>query len=249
VERTDQWAEPPGALTLEDGEVHVWLAHIPPVSPNLAQLRTLLSQDELSRAEKFHLMEHRKRWEMTRGILRRLLASYVDTHAREIAFQYGAQGKPELKIPANSNLHFNTSHSGDYATFAFTRAGELGVDIECVRDEMPRRDDIVRRYFAPGEQRELFGLPEPKRARAFFKLWTRKEAFVKARGTGLFSGLDQFEVSLDVPRVVRSDGDASAVEWWMSELPTVPACEGAVVVRAKSCTARFWKWSAEKTAS
>jgi 4'-phosphopantetheinyl transferase len=243
------WTEPPLALSIAGAEVHVWLGHLPSAQASLARLRSTLSNEESLRAERFHFVEHRKRWEMTRGILRRLLASYVDTPAREITFQYGAQGKPELKMPANSNLHFNTSHSGDYAVFAFTRAGEVGVDIECVRDEMPRHDDIARRYFAPGEQRQLFALPEPERARAFFKLWTRKEAFVKARGTGLFSGLENFEVSLDAPRVVRSDADASAVDWWMSELPTVPACEGAVVVCAKSCTARFWKWSAEKTAS
>ena len=248
MERIEQWVEPPGAPTLGNDQVHVWLAHLSNANANLTSLRAALSTDEISRAEKFHFAEHRERWQSTRGVLRLLLARYLKEPATEIAFEYGAQGKPKLKHPANSNLHFNTSHSGDFAVFAFTRAGEVGVDIECVRDEMPRRDDIVRRYFAPGEQRQLFALPEPERARAFFKLWTRKEAFVKARGTGLFSGLDQFEVSLDAPRVVRSDTNASAVDWWMSELPTVLAYEGAVVVCAKSCTARFWKWSAEKTA-
>jgi 4'-phosphopantetheinyl transferase len=127
--------------------------------------------------------------------------------------------------------------------------GEVGVDIECVRHEMPRCDDIVRRYFAPGEQREWFALPDSERARAFFKLWTRKEAFVKARGTGLFSGLDQFEVALDTPRVVRTDGGASGANLWMSELPGIPGYESAVVVRADSCTPRFWKWSADKAAA
>jgi 4'-phosphopantetheinyl transferase len=243
------WTEPPFALSIAGAEVHVWLAHLPSAQTSLARLRSTLSHEESLRTERFHFMEHRKGWEMTRGILRLLLASYVDTPAREIAFQYGAQGKPELKIPASSNLHFNTSHSGDYAVFAFTRAGEVGVDIECVRDEMPRRDDIVRRYFAPEEQRQLLALPESERAGAFFKLWTRKEAFVKARGTGLFSGLEKFEVSLDAPRVVRSDADASAVDWWMAELPPVPGYESAVVVRAATCAARFWKWCADKTAS
>ncbi len=246
---SESWTEPPSALSIAGDEIHVWLAHLPSAQASLARLRSTLSNEESSRAEKFRFIEHRERWEMTRGVLRLLLASYIDAPASEIAFQYGAQGKPGLKIPASSNLHFNTSHAGDYAAFAFTRVGEVGVDIECVRDEMPGRDDIVRRYFAPGEQRQWFALPEPARARAFFKLWTRKEAFVKARGTGLFSGLETFEVSLDAPRVVRSDTDASEVSSWMAELPPVPGYEGAVVVRATSCVARFWKWSAEKTAS
>ncbi|HEY0549670.1 MAG TPA: 4'-phosphopantetheinyl transferase superfamily protein [Verrucomicrobiae bacterium] len=249
MERIEQWAEPPGAPPLGHDEVHVWLAHLSAANANLASLRAALSTDEISRAEKFHFHEHRERWQTARGILRLLLARYLKEPATEIAFDHGAQGKPKLKYPANSNLHFNTSHSGDFAVFAFTRAGEVGVDIECVRNEMPRRDDIVRRYFAPGEQRQLFALPEPQRTHAFFKLWTRKEAFVKARGTGLFSGLENFEVSLDAPRVVGSDAHASEVDWWMAELPPVPGYEGAVVASAKSCTPRFLKWSANETAT
>jgi 4'-phosphopantetheinyl transferase len=241
------WTEPPLDRWLGNGEVQVWLAPLSSARHHLEQFRAVLAHDEITRSQKFHFAEHRERWEMTRGILRLLLASYVDTPAREVAFHYGAQGKPALKLPASANLHFNTSHSGDYAVFAFTRAGEVGVDIECVRDEMPRRDDIVRRYFAPGEQREWLALPESERARAFFKLWTRKEAFVKARGTGLFSGLEKFGISLDASRVARSKPDAFDAHWWMHELPPVPGYEGAVVVQTTSCTARFWKWSGKAT--
>src|SRR5687768_7884871 len=143
---SETWAEPPIAFLVADHEVHVWLAHLPSARRDLVRFRSVLSNDESSRAEKFHFIEHRERWETTRGILRLLLASCVGMSAREVAFQYGAQGKPELKLPANANLHFNTSHSGDYAVFAFTRVGAVGVDIECIRDDMPRRDDIVRRY-------------------------------------------------------------------------------------------------------
>ena len=237
------WREPSAAPRLETNEVHVWLAHLPSVRPNLEKRYAVLSSDEIERAEKFHFAAQRERWQMTRGILRMLLASYVETPAREIVFKYSEKGKPGLKHPAAHDFHFNTSHSGDCAVFAFTHAGEVGVDIECVQKEMPRRDDIVRRYFAPGEQQQFFALPEPERARAFFMLWTRKEAFVKARGIGLFSGLDQFEVSLEAPRVV------SGSNWWMNELPSIAGHEGAVVVQAASCRARFWKWSAAKPAS
>src|SRR5205085_12255965 len=104
------------------------------------------------------------------------------------------------------------------------------------------REDIVRRYFAPAEQQEFFSLPDEKRARAFFKYWTRKEAFVKARGSGLFSGLDQFEVALDAPRLLRADGGIDSGDWWMAELPSIAGYEAAVVVNAPSCVARFYKW-------
>jgi 4'-phosphopantetheinyl transferase len=244
-----EWAEAPAAFSLADHEVHIWLAHLPSVRTSFTILCGVLSDEECARARKFHFAEHRERWQMTRGILRLLLASYLETPASEIAFQYGAHGKPELKRSISSGLRFNTSHSGDYAAFAFTRAGQVGVDIECIRDDMPGRDDIVRRYFAPGEQREWFAVPESERARAFFKLWTRKEAFVKARGSGLFSGLDRFEVSLDAPRVVCESENASGAEWWMAELPALPGHEGAVTVQASHCAVRFWKWSGDKAAS
>ena len=238
---SEPWKEPTAGPRLENNEVHVWFAHLSSARPNLEKLRAVLVNEEITRAEKFHFVEHRERWQMTRGVLRMLLASYVGTPPREISFRYNQHGKPGLKQPAVNDFHFNTSHSRDCAVFAFTRAGEVGVDIEGVQKEMPRRDDIVRRYFAPGEQRQFFELPEPERARAFFKLWTRKEAFVKARGTGLFSGLDQFAVSLDAPRVTGMN--ASDSQWWMKELPSIAGHEGAVVVHAASCNAQFWKWS------
>lgn len=242
------WSEPPRSHPLGDHDVHVWLADLRSARCHRDSFRAVLTRDEVSRAEKFHFAEHRERWEMTRGLLRLLLASYVEVTAHEIAFQYGPHGKPELKDTANCALHFNTSHSVDYAVFAVTRAGEVGVDIEGVRPEMPRRDDIVRRYFAPEEQKEWLAVPESERARAFFKLWTRKEAFVKARGVGLFAGLETFAVSLQLPRVLRSNEDATGANWWMSELPALPGCEGALVVRAASCAPRFWNWPL-KTAS
>ena len=240
---SEQWIVPEERPALADGEAHVWLAHLPSARASFDQYARVLSGDEHARAEKFHFAEHRERWQMTRGILRLLLARYLEADACEIAFDYGAHGKPRLRHPANPALHFNASHASDYAAFAMTRADEVGVDIERIREEMPRRDEIARRYFALGEQQQLFALPESERDRAFFALWTRKEAFVKARGDGLFSGLDQFEVALDPPRILSVAGANSASRnWWMAALPPVPNYAGAVVVRAASCVVRFWKW-------
>jgi 4'-phosphopantetheinyl transferase len=247
---TAQWTMPSPTAVLADKEVHVWLAYLPAALMQLEALTSVLSSDERARAEKFHFVEHRARWQATRGILRILLGHYLEVSAKEIAFRYGALGKPALLHLASGGLHFNASHSGDYAVFAVTRAGETGVDIECVRPDMARRDEIARRYFAPGEQRELLALPEPERAGAFFTLWTRKEAFVKARGTGLFSGLEKFEIALNEPRVLSvADDDRDAQDWWMAELPSIPGYAGAVVVHTDSCTAKFWNWQPEQAAA
>ncbi len=227
---------------LASHEAHVWLAHLPSARAGLEQLRSALSGDETSRAEKFHFVEHRERWQMTRGILRRLLARYLEAPASEITFTYNEHGKPALKHLAGSGIHFNASHSGDYATFAFTRVAEVGVDIERIRDDMPRLDEIADRYFAPNERQQLFALPESERTEAFFMLWSRKEAFVKARGNGLFSGLDQFEITLDPPRVAMVTGESTPSNWWIAPFPAVPGYAGAIVVHSQKCSPQFWKW-------
>lgn len=238
-----EWATPPARLTLADGEVHVWLAHFPGARESVGQLAHVLSSDERDRAEKFHSTGHRERWQMTRGILRHLLGRYLEMVPREIAFDYGAHGKPRLKQPVNSGLHFNASHSGDYAVLAFTRAGEVGVDIERVREDLARRDDIARRFFSTSEQQQLSALPESERAPAFFTLWTRKEAVVKAYGTGLFGGPQQAEMGLVEPHFLSVSGaQRSTPDYWMTGLPPVSGYAGTVVVRAPSCIGAFWDW-------
>ena len=233
----DRWIEPESWPALPDDEVHVWLALIPSARTRLNEWVQILSAEEGERAKRFRFDEHRERSQITRGLLRSLLGQYLGRTPQELSFAYNAHGKPEVK---NCGVHFNTSHSGDYATFAFTRAGAVGVDIEKLRDDITRRDQIAEKHFAPGERAQLQAVPEQKRPRAFFDLWTRKEAFVKARGDGLFSGLNQFEVCLGEPHVVNISGEA-AIDWWMSALPEIEGYSGAVVVNAPSCSPRFWK--------
>ncbi len=234
----DIWIEPEETPALQDGEVHVWLVHVPSARVRLNDLAALLSADERERAARFRFERHRERAQVARGVLRSLLGHYTRCDAAAIRFAYNPHGKPEL---TNSNLYSNTSHSGDYAVFAFTRAGVVGVDIEQIHGDMSRHEAIAQRFFAPGEQQQLNSLPKSERARGFFHLWTGKEAFVKARGDGLFSGLDQFETALDGSRILSIHG-APARDWWMSALPNVPDYAGAVVVNASDCAPRFLKW-------
>lgn len=235
---TGDWIEPNEFPALASGEVHVWLAHVPGATSRLQELAAVLSADERERAARFRFEPHRQRSQVARGVLRSLLGRYTGRDARSLSFFYNAHGKPELK---DSDVHFNTSHSGEYAVFALTRLGAIGVDIEEIRRNVDRSDAIAQRHFAPGEQQQLNAVPESERTDAFFQLWTRKEAFVKARGDGLFSGLDQFETVLNGTRLVSVRGEP-ATNWWMSSLPTVPGYAGAVVVNAPGCTARFWRW-------
>jgi len=240
-----QWIEPRPWPALGDNEAHVWLAHLPSAHAALSRLAAVLSPDEKERVARFRFEVHRERATLTRGILRMLLARYLHVDARDIAFSYGVHGKPFLKGLAA--LYFNTSHSGEYAAFGMTRAGDIGVDIEQIRDDMPRRQEIAHRYFASREHQALSALPEAERTRAFFELWTRKEAFIKARGDGLFSGLDEFEVSLGEPRVLSVNGNAApSLEWQMFVLPEVAHYCGAAIVKARTVTPSFWQWSADQ---
>jgi 4'-phosphopantetheinyl transferase len=245
----DGWAEPQAWPALLESEAHIWVAHLPSARCALSKLTGLLNPDELKRAQQFRTETLRERWQVTRAILRSLLGRYTGANAREIAFQLGAQGKPSLTLlPEHASLHFNTSHSGDYAAFGFTRAGDIGVDIEQVNHERPRHEGIARRFFSADEVKQLESLPETEQNRAFFSLWTRKEAFVKARGNGVASGLDQFTVSLNEPRILKiTNGDES--QWSLSVLPEIDGYAGAMVVKAETCQPRFWKWTTAQLAT
>jgi len=236
------WSEPPQWPELRADEVHVWLAHLPSARPHLDRYSSVLSTDEQSRAARFRFEQHRERWVLSRGTLRMVLSRYVGAVPSQIEFNYNAQGKPALREPRVPGFYFNASHSGDYAAFAVTLIGAVGVDIESVRAEMPQMEDIAARYFAPSEREELLAMPSAERTRAFFQLWTCKEAFVKAHGEGLFSGLDRFEVAIQSSRLLTVDG-APADGWWMTALPEVPALAGGLVVETGHCSPRFLRWT------
>ncbi len=237
----NHWIDAQIVPELSANDVHVWLAHLPSARPALERATAVLSIDERERIARFRFEALRECSTLTRGILRWLLGHYLQTAPEQLAFTYGLHGKPAL---VSTGLHFNTSHSGDYALFAFTRANDIGVDIEQVRGDLARREEIARRHFAPGENEQLQAVPESERTRAFFQLWTRKEAFVKARGDGLFSGLDRFEVSLGEPRVLSVDGStAAAGQWQMIGLPEVTDYCVATAVKAPAVVPHFRRWS------
>jgi 4'-phosphopantetheinyl transferase len=235
-----EWTEPAAFPTLRAGAVHVWLADLGKLLPHRERIAGALAREERERAARFRFDQHRRRFELTRGTLRALLARYTGIPADQIAFSYNVHGKPLLEPAAGRpSLHFNTSHSGDFAVFAFTNAGRVGVDIEQVRTGNERWLEIARRFFAPGEADRLESWPEHERALGFFTCWTRKEAFVKARGDGIFAGLSSFEVTAahgEGARLVRVDGDPDAPNrWWLRSIAAIPGYAAAVAVEANDC--------------
>jgi 4'-phosphopantetheinyl transferase len=177
-------------------EIHVWRAILDREEDFRNRLAATLSPDEKARAERFHFERDRNHYIVARGTLRELLAKYLGRAPGELAFSYGDQGKPSLaEETAAGGLCFNVSHSHGLVVYAIARGRNLGIDVELVHAESAS-EEIARRYFSDAEVNELLSLPPAARAEGFFNCWTRKEAYLKARGFGLQIPLDSFSVSL-----------------------------------------------------
>lgn len=158
----------------------------------------VLSDDERQRAARFYRPRDGQRFTVARGMLRRGLSRILGVASEEIQFAYAAHGKPMVASRSGGELavQFNLAHSDHLAVLAVTMADPVGVDIERVRS-VRSRDGIVAKHFSALE-REAFGrFPDAERQEAFFRVWTRKEAIVKAIGTGLTLPLTSFDVSLE----------------------------------------------------
>jgi 4'-phosphopantetheinyl transferase len=177
------------------GIVEVWKLPLQ-LDPDLqAELSPLLSSDEKERAAKFRFALHRGRYICCRALLRLVLADYTGVSPAEIGFEYGAQGKPELiKRSAQLPLHFNVSHCEDVAVLAVAREFTVGIDIERIR-ALRDFDELVNRFFSEPEAQGFAKLSEAMKPEAFFNLWTRKEAWLKATGEGIGHRLREVEVS------------------------------------------------------
>jgi 4'-phosphopantetheinyl transferase len=189
----------------------------------------LLSDDERAKAARFVHDRHRRHFIVGRARLRTILGDYLGQPPEMLSFVYNAYGKPSL-TGSGAALHFNLSHSADFAALAVSDRYQLGIDVEEIKF---LKEDIARLFFSPGEYRTLQHLPPEAYLDGFYRCWTRKEAFVKAHGEGLSLSLDSFDVTFDwtaEPRLERLDGDPHApLNWRILHLDTPVNFAGAVV--------------------
>ncbi len=213
--------------------VEVWVFGIDEPYWVTKKLRETLSNDEQARAARFIDPLHQRRFISGRGRLRQILASYSGCQPSELDFEVTPAGKP-LLCATHKGPHFNLSHSGSRAALGICRTAALGLDIEAIREV---RDGVARRFFAAAEVAELEALAIQQQQRAFFRCWTRKEAFLKATGEGISRGLDSFEVSLgptEPARIKSIDGDEEAARAWsVLEFDPGTGMLGAIALRAK----------------
>lgn len=177
-------AAPGAALRLRHADVDIWRVALDAHSDAaVSRLRRLLSTDEDDRAQRYVFERDRRRFIVGRGVLRMLLGGYLGCPAADISFQYERNGKPELGYPADESFHFNLAHSEGLAVYAFTRTGEVGIDIEGIRD-LPDVHAIAA-CLPEEEQRRVESAPGEERLLELFRAWTRQEALLKATGVGL----------------------------------------------------------------
>jgi 4'-phosphopantetheinyl transferase len=225
--------------------VHVWRADLAIAARSLDELQTTLSGEELARAARFYFPRDRRRFIASHAIVRDLLGGYLDAAPGALEFSSNEYGKPALTGNLRGALSFNLSHSGEQVLLALSRGREVGIDIE---QFIPARTDsaIAENYFSPAEVARLHALPAELRPRAFFNCWTRKEAYIKARGMGLAIPLDSFDVSLapDEPAaLLRTPVSAGPETWQLRHVELGPEYIGALVASGVGWSFELRRWT------
>lgn len=243
------WLPQSAILPLRANDVHVWLASLEIGKEQHRIFTQTLSKKEMERACRFRFEKDRIRFIATRGILRTLLAGYLNMDAGKVSFVYGPYGKPELSAEACSiPIRFNLAHSHGLALFAFALNCDIGVDIEFMRRDIAM-DDIAGRFFSPNEKAALDRLPSNMKGKGFFTCWARKEALLKASGKGLSFGLERVEVPVhpelraSVLRIGGSEKDASL--WSLHDLPATPGYAAALAVKGHGFNLCLQQWQSD----
>ncbi len=241
-----QWHSLSECLVLNPDEVHVWKAGLDRTSFQIQSLRNTLAADEQARADRFYFEKDRAHFIVARGVLRTILGRYLNRAPERLSFLYSSYGKPALAGDSDgAAIRFNLSHSDGIALYAITRNREVGIDIERIRFDLAFAE-IAQRIFSAREAATLRTLPTEMQPQAFFRYWTRKEAYIKARGEGLSLPLNQFDVSL-VPgesNVTLSTprNPAEVARWSVQELEAVPGYVAAFAVEGHGLRLSCWQW-------
>ena len=238
---------PEGRHFLQAGHIHVWRAIVDIPFARLQVYQETLSPDERERAQRFKLSLHQRRFTAARGILRQILARYLRTPPRDIRFQSGPFGKPLLHASVDQPLHFNVAHSQQWALYAVSRDFEIGIDLEGDRDSLDYAG-LAERICSAEELLTFQKLSRTEQRTAFFRCWTRKEAFVKAIGKGFSFPLEQVTVSFapDEPSRILSVQKQSPHDWSLFDLPLGQGFWGALAIAGKPSLIQGWDYHLEE---
>jgi len=236
--RWHRW--PDGALSgvrrLPEDGVHVWRIGLDVPATRLAGLGAYLAPEETARAERYRFPLPRQRFVAARGLLRELLGAYLEMDPARLRFRQNAWGKPLLLEPPDA-LQFNVAHTDDLALVAVSAGGAVGIDVERVRP-LAHLDRLAARAFSPLEYAAFRELSPSQQLEAFFAVWTRKEAYMKARGWGFHLPPDAFDVTVapDAPPQLLADrqAPAEAPRWSLHDLAVGTAYRASLCVSLRA---------------
>lgn len=235
----------PPSVSVTSGQVEVWYAPLDIPPSEVHRLERTLANDEVSRAARFRHLTDRRHFVACRGILREILSRYVDESPGEIEFCYGPRGKPRLRSDDGPHrLRFNVSHSQGLAVFAIAHDREVGVDIERL-DPNLEWQEIAESVFSAEEVNALRSLPAQSRSAAFLNVWTRKEAYAKARGEGLSLPLGELETlhSPDDSRSFFPSGNCvESSRWTLRAFTPTDGYVGALAVEGTGSQITCERW-------
>lgn len=226
------------------GVIHVWVVELDRPSNASVDLDRILSVDERERAGRFAFAKDASRFRHCRAMLRFGLAWYLQKAPTEIRLTTGWRGKPRLA--EDLELFFNVAHSGSLGLLAFATVGEVGIDIESVHREV-EAVEIAKAHFTPGESAMIAAGSTPEEQNSvFLRLWTRKEAVLKATGSGIAAGLDTVDVSRGnggVVRVGNAQNGVTESRWLVEDIDPIEPMNGFIgAVAAPSGDWRVMQW-------
>jgi len=227
------WQPAPSEAFLHAGDAHLWRMSLACGPAVLEQFWETLSEDECDRASRFRFEKDRSRYVAARGALRAILSRYTATAPADFRFDYSLQGKPSLAKPAHFPVpEFNLAHSRDLAVFAVTQGRAVGVDLEAVDETFPVLD-VAPDIFTDEELQSLESMAERKRHDAFFKLWTCKEALLKARGDGFSADPKSVNIAWEkqTPRLRAFEPETAA--WSLRVFDVADGYAAALAMREK----------------
>lgn len=243
---TITWESSPAKFIIGDGEIHVWRAHLDGDAEYISHLAGTLSNAELARAAKFKFEKDQRRYKMARGIVRAILGRYLSLDGRDVRLDTGLYGKPRLRmLGSGPDLRFSLAHSQGLALYAFALGHEVGIDLEFIK----RNIDVMRlaeHVFSEKDIVDLNKLSSKDRVNSFYGAWTRKEAYLKARGLGF--SIDPRRV--DLPTMVGAPvefvnlfNEAEEDEkWTIYDIEPAPEFAGAMAAEGVDWQLGRWSW-------
>ena len=233
-------------FSLGTTQVDVWRTTLELASPSPASFRSLLSPDEIVRADQFKSASAQQQFVVTRGMLRHLLGQYARVNPDTIQLRKTSRGKPVPVFPHHLPLQCNVSHTQGLAVVAISGGSPVGIDVETV-DRTINAEELARRFFSKAEADQLAAMTESQRIWGFLTYWTCKEAFLKMQGVGLSADLSNYEIELDPrsqgARIANIPSQHPPGPYFLCRINPGTDFVGAIAVESCSPEISYFDWN------